>query len=232
MIGGDHLGAWQPSGLGQLLCLQTHQVGDEQEQPAAASGEGARGQGKQSDIGHRLNGGAGLPWSFFIQPPRQRSKPFGFEDFPHSGRTQWRVAVLKNLADLINGVVLLAQLDDQVASRGLLGLGLRAVPRREKKGGMSFSAKMVTKDVEGVEGVAEGAGHVFGETALDQISAQGLVLAVFRQAGFQEEAAECTYFFWCANSHENRMSHTTCSVKNNLGHHLQLSLYLPIYKHF
>src|SRR5207302_9684871 len=106
------------------------------------------------------------------------------------------------------------------------------VPRRVKTGRMSFPAKMVTQAVEAVEGVAEGAGHVFGEPALDQRSAQGLVLAVFRQAGFQAEAAECTYFFWCANSHENRMSHTTCSVKNNLGHHLQLSLYLPIYKHF
>src|SRR5438046_1047178 len=174
MIGGDHLGAWQPSGLGQLLCLQTHQVGDEQEQPAAASGEG----------------GAGLPWSFFIQPPRQRSKPFGFEDFPHSGRTQWGVAFLKNLAYLINGVVLLAQLDDQVAGRRLLGLGLRAVPRREKKGGVGFSAKVVTEDVEGIKGVAKGASNVLGETALDQVSAQGLVLTVLRQTGLEEEAAE------------------------------------------
>ena len=108
MIGGDHLGAWQPSYLCQLLRLQTYQVGDEQEQPAATSGEGARGQGKQSEVGHRLNRGAGLLRPFFIEPPRQRSEPFGFEDFPHAGRTKWRVAVLKNLADLINGVVLLA----------------------------------------------------------------------------------------------------------------------------
>src|SRR5437667_2489361 len=151
MIGGDHLGAWQPSGLCQLLRLQTHQVGDEQEQPAAASGEGARGQGKQSDIGYRLNRGTGLPGPFFIQPPRQRSEPFGSEDFPYAGGTQWGVAILKNLADLIDGVVLLAQLDDQVASRRLLGLGLRAVPRREKKYGVGFSAKMVTKDVEGID---------------------------------------------------------------------------------
>jgi hypothetical protein len=71
-------------------------------------------------------------------------------------------------------------------------LGLRAVPRREKKGGVGFSAKVVTKDVEGIESVAEGAGNVLGETALDQVSAQGLVLAVFRQARFEEEAAEFT----------------------------------------
>ena len=178
--------------MGQLLRLQTHQVGDEQEQPAAASGEGARGQGKQSDIGYRLNRGAGLLGPFFIEPPRQRSEPLGFEDFPHAGRAQWALAILKNLADLIDGVVLLAQLDDQVASRRLLGLGLRAVPRGEKKGGVGFPTKMVTKDVEGVERVAEGAGNVLGETALDQVSTQGLVLAVFRQARFEEEAAEFT----------------------------------------
>ena len=51
------------------------------------------------------------------------------------------------------------------------------------------------------EVLAKGARHLFGGTALDQVSAQRLVLAVFREAGFQEEAAECTYFFWCAYSH-------------------------------
>ena len=61
-----------------------------------------------------------------------------------------------------------------------------------KKTGSGFSAEVVTQDVEGIEGVAEGAGDVFGGPALDQVSAQGLVLAVFGQAGFEEEAAECT----------------------------------------
>src|SRR5207302_8644473 len=166
--------------------------------------------------------GAGLLGPFFIQPPRQRSEPFGFENFAHAGRTQWALAILESLADLINGIVLLAQLNDQVARCGLFGLGLRAVLRREKKGGMGFSAKMVTEDVEGIEGVAEGAGHLFGGTALDQVSAQSLVLAVFRQAGFQEEVAECTYLFWCADSHTYRMSHTICGVKSNCGHNLLL----------
>ena len=104
--------------------------------------------------------------------------------------------------------------------------------RREKKGGMGFSAKMVTEDVEGIEGVAEGAGHLFGGTALDQVSAQSLVLAVFRQAGFQEEAAECTYLFWCADSHIYRMSHTICGVKSNCGHNLLLPQHSHIYSTF
>src|SRR2546430_9647460 len=83
---------------------------DEQEQPAAASGEGARGQGKQSDIGYRLNRGTGLPGPFFIQPPRQRSEPFGFEDFPYAGGTQWVESILRNMTDLIQVVVRLVRL--------------------------------------------------------------------------------------------------------------------------
>jgi hypothetical protein len=89
-------------------------------------------------------------------------------------------------------MVLLAQLDDQVASRRLLGLGLWAVSGGEKKGGLGFSAKMMTEDMEGIEGVAQSVRHLFGGTAFDQVSTQGLVLAMFGQARLQEEAAELT----------------------------------------
>jgi len=52
---------------------------------------------------------------------------------------------------------------------------------------------MVTKDVGRVEGVAETRATSLARR-LDQVSAQGLVLAVFRPAG-SEEAAEGTYSF-------------------------------------
>ena len=78
--------------------------------------------------------GRGLLGPFFIQPPRQRREPFGFEDFPHPGRTQWALAIFESLADLVNGVVLLTQLDDQVASRRLLGLSnLGSVPGKWRR---------------------------------------------------------------------------------------------------
>ena len=60
-----------------------------------------------------------------------------------------------------------------------------------KKTGVGFAAEVVAQDVEGTEGVTEGAGDVLGGAAFDQESAQGLVLAVFGQAWFEEEAAEC-----------------------------------------
>src|ERR1019366_8560683 len=74
--------------------------------PPPVGGEGARAQGELPDIGHRFHRGAGLLGAFVIAPPRQRSEPLGFEDFPHAGRTQGAVALLERLANLINGMVL------------------------------------------------------------------------------------------------------------------------------
>ena len=129
---------------------------------------------------------------FLIQAPGQCSKTLGPEDFPHRGRAEGAVALLEGLADFIDRVVLFAQLDDQVAGGRFLGLGLRAVARGHKEDRVGLAAEVVAQDVKGVERVAEGAGDLFGGAALDQESAQGLVLAVFGQAGFEEEAAELT----------------------------------------
>jgi hypothetical protein len=89
-------------------------------------------------------------------------------------------------------MVLLAQLDDQVPRGRLLGLVLGTVSSGKKEGGLGCSAEMMTEDVERIEGVSKSARHLFGGTALDQESAQGLVLAVFGQERFQKKAPELT----------------------------------------
>ena len=127
-----------------------------------------------------------------IQTSGQGSETLGLEDFPHSGRAQGTAALLEQLADLINRVVLFAQLHDELAGGRLLGLGLRAVARGDEKDWIGLAAEVVAEDVKGVERVAKGAGDVLGRAPLNQISTQGLVLAVFRQAGFKKEAAEFT----------------------------------------
>jgi hypothetical protein len=74
----------------------------------------------------------------------------------HSGVTMYRCISLDAYGSAC------AVLNDQVASSRLLRLGLWAVSRGEKKGGLGFSAKMMTEDMEGIEGVAKSAGHLFG----------------------------------------------------------------------
>jgi hypothetical protein len=134
----------------------------------------------------------GLLRPLLIQPSRQGGEALGFEDFPHAGRAQGTAPLLESLADFINRMVLLAHLHDQVARRRLFGLGLRTVAWGEEEGGLGFTAEMMTKDVKGIERVAKGASDFWSGAALDQIGAQGLVLAVFGQARFEEKAAECT----------------------------------------
>jgi hypothetical protein len=66
------------------------------------------------------------------------------------------------------------------------------MPRRDKKDRLGVPAEVVTEDVEGIEGIAEGMGDLFGGTPLDHKGAQSLVLAVLGQPRFEEKAAELT----------------------------------------
>jgi hypothetical protein len=75
----------------------------------------------------------------------------------------------------------------------------------------------VAKDPEGAWGVTEGAGDRLGGAALDEISAEGFILAVFGQGGFEKEGAWVCYIKWCSDMHIKLMSHTTGSVKGGLG---------------
>ena len=47
----------------------------------------------------------------------------------------------------------------------------------------------MAQDPEGACGVAEGASDLLGGAGLDEKGAEGLILAVFRDGGFEEEAA-------------------------------------------
>jgi hypothetical protein len=89
-------------------------------------------------------------------------------------------------------VVLFAQLDDEIVRGRFFGLGLGTMARGDKKDRLGLAAEVVAQDVEGIEGVAEGAGDSLGGATLDQESSQGLILAVFGEAGLKEEAAELT----------------------------------------
>ena len=111
------------------------------------------------------------------------------------------MTLLEGLANFIDRMVLFAELDNPIAGGRFLGLGLRTVAWGHKKDRIWLPAEVVAQDVKGIERVAEGASDVFGGPPLDQISAQGLVLAVFGQAGCEEEAAEFTYLFRCAYIH-------------------------------
>jgi hypothetical protein len=69
--------------------------------------------------------------------------------------------------------------------------------RAQEEGGVGIPAEVMAKDVEGADGVAEGGGDFLGGAVFEEVGAKGLVLALFGGRGFEEEAAEATYVFWC-----------------------------------
>jgi len=86
-------------------------------------------------------------------------------------------------------MVLLAQGDEEGAGGGLFGLGAGAGVAGQKERRVGLVAEVVTEDAEGPGRVAESASGLLGGLASDEISAEGLVLPLFWQGGFQEKAA-------------------------------------------
>ena len=70
-----------------------------------------------------------------------------------------------------------------------LGWGAGAGVAGQKERRVGLVAEVVTEDAEGRGRVAESASGLLGGLASDEISAEGLVLPLFWQGGFQEKAA-------------------------------------------
>jgi hypothetical protein len=110
-------------------------------------------------------------------------------------------------------MVLLAQSDDEGTGGGFLRLGAGAGASGQEERRLRVMTEAVAKDPKGARRVSEGAGDRLGGAALDEVSAEGLVLALFGQGGFEEEVARICYIEWCSDSHINTMPHTTGGVK-------------------
>jgi len=169
---------------------QTDEVGDKEKEAAAAGEEAAWRQGKLTRVGDGFNGRPDHRRSFVIAAPGQSREAFGAENFANGGGAQGAVAIFERLADFINGMVLLTELHDEVVGSGLFWLGLGAVARGDEEGGRGVTAEVVAQDVQGAQGIAEGAGDFLGGAALNQESPQSVVLALLGEARFEEKPAE------------------------------------------
>jgi hypothetical protein len=107
---------------GKLVDVKTGEVGDEEEKSAAMSREIAGRQRELSHIGDGLNGRSNLCRSLFVKAAGQCSKAFVFEDLPNCGRTEALPVLSESLANLVDGAVELAQLNDAFPRTALLGL--------------------------------------------------------------------------------------------------------------
>jgi len=95
----------------------------------------------------------------------------------------------EGFTDFIDRMVLFTEGDDERPGGGLFGLSAGTWAGGEEEGGLWVVAEAVAQDTESTWGVAISAGHLLGRAALDEVSAESLVLALFWQGGLEEEDA-------------------------------------------
>ncbi len=216
MAGRDHLRARQPGVVDGAVEIEPDQVRHKEEEAAAGGRKPARREREVPDVGDRFDGGPRPHGSLVVQASGQCGKPLGLQHLAHGRRTQRALLLLEVLADLIDGVIPLAQIDDQVPRGGLLRLRLRASSWRDKEDRVGLAPEVVTQDVKRRHRVAEGAGGLMGGAPLYEIGTQRLVLALLRGLRLEEELANRAYVFRCSVVHVYTVSPTTCCVKPGL----------------
>ncbi|MGH6636441.1 MAG: hypothetical protein ACRED0_10030 [Gammaproteobacteria bacterium] len=70
----DHLRAGQAYGLCDLIEIEMHEIGEEQEQSPAAGGKTPGSEREGTRIGYRLHGGAGDLGALLVEPAGKRHK--------------------------------------------------------------------------------------------------------------------------------------------------------------
>jgi hypothetical protein len=216
MPGGDHLRARQPGVLDRAVEMEPDQVRHKQKEAAAGGRKPARREREAPDVGDRLHGGPRPHRALVVQASGQRGKPFGLQDLADGRRTQRVLVRFQVLADFVDGVIPLAEIDDQVPRGRLLRLRLWAPSWRDKEDGVGLATEVVTQDVERGHRVAERAGGRVGGPPLHEVGAERLVLPLLRRLRLEEEAANGAYVFRCSAVHTNTVSPTTSGVKPDL----------------
>ena len=169
--------------------MEADQIGQEQEEAAAAREKLSGFHRKGTHIRHGFNGRARPLWTLFIQSSWQRGKSLRLEQFPDGGRAERDFLLLEGQADVVNRMVLFAQGDDLGKSGRLFGLSPRTGSGGGEVIGIGLAQEGVTEDPESAGGVAEGSGDFLRGTALDVECAERFVLALLWELGFEEEGA-------------------------------------------
>ena len=125
-----------------------------------------------------------------IAPPRQAGKALGLEQLGDGGGAERGTAVRQRLLDVIDRQVLLAQSNHLVAQRVTLGGTVWSFGGGQEELALGVGTELMTQDAETAGGVAEAAGDFVGGQRLDEVGAQGFVLAVRGIPGPHEVAGE------------------------------------------
>jgi len=124
--------------------------------------------------------------AFVVGAAGQTTETFLTEHLPDGRVTQRSAFGFKRALDVIDGMILFAQSDNEGARGVGFGLGFRAglaLAEEIKR----LAAELTAQDAESAGAVAETPGDLLRGQIFDEKGAQGLVLALRGRLGLQEE---------------------------------------------
>jgi hypothetical protein len=183
----DHLGAGQPSLGRKGIDTEMHKCRHEQKEPAAARMKAAWCQLECTNVRDNLTTGQRTVRAFFVEPARQSREARHLEDLPNTCRTERGLTLLECLADLVDRVVALSELNDGIAGCVLERLGAWSTFRRDKELRSRVVTKLVAQDTKGTGSVAKCPSDIRRRAALHEESTQGLIGAMFGRSWHLKE---------------------------------------------
>ena len=186
----DLLAAGKAGLLEDTIQIGGYQCGQEQEQAAEAGAEGTGAQIQLGNIGHACRCGAGAGRPLLILASGQPGKAFFLEDERDRHWTQWFHFPTEGLADVVDRQILFTQSDDLFAESLGLGGGFGALGRGEEELAIGVLAELMGQYAEASRGISAAAGGFGRREPLDEVGAQGFILAVGGVLGLEEGAGK------------------------------------------
>ena len=174
--GREHFGAGQIAASEDAVEAEFGEGGQEQKQTAELGAQASWLEIHGSDIGAVGGGGLGALGSFGVTTSGQFGEAFASEKGGDRNGGAFDTLVLQGCADVINGLVLLAKLDDPLSNR-VVELGTRA-RRFEEEWATGLLAEIVDQLMEAADRVAEASRDHRPGDLIDEVSSQGFVLPV------------------------------------------------------
>jgi hypothetical protein len=184
--GGDHLRAGKAGPLQDTVEGKGDQAGQEEEQAAALSAEGPGGEIQFTDIGNGGGGGSCARRAFLIESAWESGEALLLAEDGHGGWAKGFSLVMKDLADIVDREVLLAQGDDPKAEAVFIGCAARTFGGGEEERPLGIVAELVDEDPEAARGVAKAGGGFGGGESLDSEGAEGFILALSGVGGLKK----------------------------------------------
>ena len=147
-------------------------------------------RGTQVQLSNVGDIGRGRPrpgWALVVGAAWQSREPFVLENLCHGDRAEGIPLMGQVAADVVNGEVLFAQVNDTLPEGIGLGCGLGSFGRGEKEVPLMVLAELVDQDSEASRGVTKAPSNFGAGGSINKKGAEGLVLAVGGVSWFKED---------------------------------------------